>query len=45
MGQRVYLTEDELERLMSLYGMAWGYTSPTYEKLGRAMERERLHTT
>lgn len=41
MGQRVYLNEKELDRIRSLYGMAWGYQSPTHKKLERALAREQ----
>lgn len=38
-GQRVYLTASELDKLRSLYGIAWSYYDSTYLKLTRALDK------
>lgn len=35
----VSLTRDEIEKIRSLYGMAWGHDSPVCRKLTKAMAR------
>lgn len=41
MSQQVSFTLTELEKLRSLYGLAWGYDDKTAAKLARAIEREQ----